>query len=128
MTGAGGVVSNQMLGSNTVISTESILLCFKKTLLIFLNLGLNYSTRRFLHKSLTMRTKLPTRLDYPKGSPDYSSKTKQMNLQVQYIRYNVHLYLQYIIYVLSYYYWRPRGTSSRDVARKNVTSGRFNRE
>ena len=75
-----------------------------------------------------MRTKLPTRLDYPKGSLDYGSKTKQMNLQVQYIRYNVHLYLQYIIYVLSYYYWRPRGTSSRDVARKNVTSGRFNRE
>ena len=66
-----------------------------------------------------MRTKLPTRLDYPKGSLDYGSKTKQMNLQVQYIRYNVHyLYLQYIIYVLSYYYWRPRGTSSRDVARK----------
>ena len=128
MTGAGGVVSNQMLGSNTVISTESIFLCLKKTLLIFLNLGLNYSTHRFLHKSLTMRTKLPTRLDYPKGSLDYGSKTKQMNLQVQYIRYNVHLYLQYIIYVLSYYYWRPRGTSSRDVARKNVTSGRFNRE
>ena len=56
-----------------------------------------------------MRTKLPTWLDYPKGSLDYSSKTKQMNLQVQYIRYNVHyLYLQYkvvlyIIYVLSYY-------------------------
>ena len=70
-------------------------------------------------------------MDYPKGSLDYGSKTRQMNLQVLVhpLQCTFNLYLQYIIYVLSYYYyWRPRGTSSRDVARKNVTSGRFNRE